>query len=544
MSPETRAVDDEASDLEASPGTIAQGKYRLFAALGHGGMADVYLGVAQGPMGFNKLVVVKKLRTGLNEDDGFVQMFLDEGRLAARLNHPNVVHTYEIGQSGDTYFLAMEYLEGQPISNIAKALQKSERKVDPALWARVIAEALSGLHHAHELRDYDGRPMQVIHRDVSPQNLFLTYDGRVKLVDFGIAKAALNASHTETGVLKGKIAYMAPEQALGQTIDRRADIYAMGVVLWEVLAGRRLVTGDAAAALNQVLNHDVPELSEVAPDVDEKLSAIAMKALSRQADDRWPTAAAMRSALEEWLRVGNHVVDESNIGALVSELFKAKRDHVQQQVRAYMAGLSEGSLGSDALSFTGSLPSIGSGSRSQARGPGVADTSASGAVAPSAPQPRGRSMGVIAAAAVVVAIAGMISVWRMGSSHDAAVATAPLPPVAPADVQVTIVASPPSSTLYLDDVKLPGNPYVGRQPRDEAHDHVIRAEADGYQPSTRTVRFRNDGSFELALVAVPPPAPTPAPAPRPAAPRRATPTPAPRPQPTAAPTLEQDPWRK
>ncbi|MDB4940788.1 MAG: serine/threonine protein kinase, partial [Labilithrix sp.] len=231
----------EGGQIEGTP-TTAFGKYQLFASLGRGGMADVFLAVARGQMGFNKLAVVKRLRQALAEEAAFRTMFLDEARLAARLSHPNIVHTYEVGEQDGVYFIAMEYLEGQSLNKVMKEALRRKDGLEPEVSARIIADALGGLGYAHGLADYDGRPLGIIHRDVSPHNIFVTYDGHTKLVDFGIAKAALSSTETEVGVLKGKVAYMSPEQAMGGRIDQRADIFAMGIVLWELLARQRLMT--------------------------------------------------------------------------------------------------------------------------------------------------------------------------------------------------------------------------------------------------------------------------------------------------------------
>jgi len=175
-------------------------------------MADIYLAVARGALGFSKLVVLKHLRND-DEDRRSLDMFLDEARLAPRLSHPNIVDTYDVGQDGDSYFIAMEYLEGQSLSRILRGAQGT--RISPTVWARIVADALRGLHYAHELCDYDGAPLGIVHRDVSPPNIFITYTGETKIVDFGIAKAKLNTFQTEAGVFKGKLGYMAPEQAVG-----------------------------------------------------------------------------------------------------------------------------------------------------------------------------------------------------------------------------------------------------------------------------------------------------------------------------------------
>src|SRR5271154_5552065 len=193
----------EAANVEgerARPGRIIRlGKYQLLAVLGRGGMAEVFLALSRGAMGFDKLAVIKRLRPGLADDKSFRDMFLDEARLAARLNHPNVVHTYEVGEQNGQYFIAMEYLEGQSLNKVIRELVKSNEAIEPEVCARIVSDALAGLHHAHELRDYDGTPLQIIHRDISPHNVFVTYDGQIKLVDFGIDKAALSSQTTEVG---------------------------------------------------------------------------------------------------------------------------------------------------------------------------------------------------------------------------------------------------------------------------------------------------------------------------------------------------------
>ncbi|RYE83091.1 MAG: serine/threonine protein kinase [Myxococcales bacterium] len=202
------------------------GKYRLVAELGHGGMANVFLAASTGPASVTKLLVLKQIRPEMAGDPAFVEMFLDEARLAARVNHPNVVQTLEVGEASGHYYLAMEFLDGQPLSRIqgreaAEQLTLSQR-------LRILVDALGGLHHAHELRHYDGSSLGVVHRDATPQNIFVTYDGQVKVVDFGVAKAATSSGQTSAGVIKGKLSYMAPEQARGEPIDRRADVFSVG----------------------------------------------------------------------------------------------------------------------------------------------------------------------------------------------------------------------------------------------------------------------------------------------------------------------------
>ncbi len=324
--------------VQGLSGNSAFGKYQLFASLGRGGMADVFLAVARGPMGFNKLAVVKRLRAQLADDPSFRTMFLDEARLAARLNHPNVVHTYEVGEQDGVYFIAMEYLEGQPLNKIIHEAVKTNKVFEESFCARVVSDALSGLNHAHELKDYDGKPLQIIHRDVSPHNVFVTYGGVVKLVDFGIAKAALSSTETEVGVLKGKVAYMSPEQAMAGPIDQRSDLFAMGIVLWELLTRQRLMTGDSAAAtLHRLLNSAIPAVSSVRTDIDPELDAIVAKALEKDPKYRFQTAIEMRDALEGYLSSSSSkAMRAEEVGHSISLMFTKMREEVQKQIQVHM----------------------------------------------------------------------------------------------------------------------------------------------------------------------------------------------------------------
>ena len=324
---------------EAAAGAL--GKYQLIAELGHGGMAEVFLALAAGPANFNKLAVIKQIRPQFAEDAEFLTMFLDEARLAARLNHPNVVQTNEVGEDDGRFFICMEYLEGQPLNRIlSRMAQEQSAELTLGMRVRIVVEALAGLHHAHELCDYDGTPLAVVHRDMSPHNVFVTYAGQVKVVDFGIAKAMSSSAETRTGVLKGKIAYMAPEQAMGERVDRRADIFSVGMVLWEVLAGRRKFKGVAdVAALQRIVSGDLPSPRTLAPDVPERLVAICMKALSPRREARHESAAELASELEAALDELGLKGSARDAGRLVERYFAADRTRIKGLVEAHLAGV-------------------------------------------------------------------------------------------------------------------------------------------------------------------------------------------------------------
>ena len=304
------------------------GKYEVIARLGKGGMAHVHLAVSRGVGGFNKLVVLKRLES---DDDSFRSMFLDEARLAALLHHPNVVNTYEVSENDGSYFIAMEYLEGQPLDKLIRETKKLERQLSPRMCARIVADALSGLHYTHELRDYTGEPLKVVHRDISPHNLFLTYDGTVKVLDFGVAKTAVKTSETEVGVLKGKLAYMSPEQAAGQPVDRRADLYSMGVVLWELLSLEHLRKADSASGvLNEAINGSLPDLAKLRPDVARQLETVLWQALAHSPGRRFQTAQQMRDALLEYL--ANDPCSAEDLADFMRRRFGELREKMQRQI--------------------------------------------------------------------------------------------------------------------------------------------------------------------------------------------------------------------
>jgi serine/threonine-protein kinase len=247
---------------------------RLLFEIGRGGMGVVYLGLAEGPAGWTKLKVIKRLRPDLAADPRAVEMFLDEARLSARLLHPNVVQTNEVGFDGRHYFLEMEYLEGQSCELLQRrAASAGGLPLATSLW--ILTQALAGLHYAHELKDLDGTPLHVVHRDVSPHNVFVTYDGNVKLLDFGIAKLATSSMDTQTGAVKGKATYMSPEQATRGAVDHRSDIFSVGVMLWQALTGQRL-WGDRSdfEIFLELQRGALPSPRSARRDVPEELDAI------------------------------------------------------------------------------------------------------------------------------------------------------------------------------------------------------------------------------------------------------------------------------
>jgi len=308
-------------------------------------MAVVFLAASQGPRGFSKLVVVKELKEEFTQDVEFTSMFVDEARLAARLNHPNIVQTYEVEEQEGHFFIVMEYLEGQPLSQTRSRLARLGATLRDH-QVRVLCDVLEALHHAHELQDYDGKPLNVVHRDVSPHNVIITYDGVVKLVDFGIAKASDQSSQTRTGVIKGKLAYMSPEQAFGKPVDRRADVFAVGVILWEAITGRRMWKGNAEGAIAHRLSvGDIPKITEYVPEPPPMLKAICERALAPRSADRYPTASAMRVDLEKYLATLVQKPMARDFGALVVQAFSEERVRLAGLIEEQMRTLRETQTG-------------------------------------------------------------------------------------------------------------------------------------------------------------------------------------------------------
>jgi serine/threonine-protein kinase len=296
------------------------GRYVIQRKLAEGGMAEIYLASAMGAEGFTKDVVIKVVRSFLADDDQFVQMFIAEARLASRLNHANVVQIFDFGKHDETYFLAMEFVHGASLSQLRKRCRGFGMPLPSVLAAEICAQVARGLQYAHNLSE-NGQKLGVVHRDVTPHNVLLSFDGAVKLTDFGIAKAT--TSQTAPGMLKGKFAYMSPEQGRGDRVDNRTDIFALGIVLWEMLTGARLFDGDTdVAVLRAVQDSLIPPPSRVDGDVPPELSDIVMKALARNADERFQTAFELDRALSTFVLKNAQSVEDTSVGLFMQQMFR------------------------------------------------------------------------------------------------------------------------------------------------------------------------------------------------------------------------------
>jgi len=383
-------------------------------------MGTVYLALSHGPGGFSKLKVVKRLRPDLAADPAFLQMFLDEARIAARLNHPNVVQTFEVGFDGVNYFFEMEYLEGVSLDALLRrATRDGGLPLELALW--VLHQALEGLHYAHELRDTSGEPLRVVHRDVSPHNVFVTYEGAVKILDFGIAKAADSSAETRTGVIKGKTTYMAPEQAERKPVDRRADVFAIGVIMWEALTGTRLWAdlGDTEI-LERLRRGEIPPLRSVKPGVPQRLERACTRALAHRPEERFATAEELQEAIEEHLESSTSRVGNRQLGKYVAQLFADRRAAVQEEIDEQLRDASPGASRAIDVPVLGDEPAARPTSSGEVS-TGVTKPNGSGRLDPptgarEGPRPRRAPLAAGAAAFAAVALASVLAIRARGSS--------------------------------------------------------------------------------------------------------------------------------
>ncbi|HEY7371470.1 MAG TPA: serine/threonine-protein kinase [Polyangia bacterium] len=481
------------------PEPIQFGKYTLFERIGRGGMAEVYKGRIQGPAGFERVFVVKRILPHLSDDTAFIKMFVEEAKLSARLNHPNIVHIFELGAVEGEYFISMEYIRGHDLSETMRAIWKALGPPRPDLVSYIGREACRGLAYAHSLTDENGRPLGMIHRDVSPSNVMLSYEGAVKMLDFGIAKALSDGTEpTKGGTLKGKYAYMAPEQTEGDHIDHRSDIFAVGIVLHEVLTGRRLFKGqNDVQTIERVRACHVPPPSAQNPAVPPALDHIILKALQRDPARRWSNAADMADALDD-------VVHETRF----------QPTHLQQilyDLFPIEGGAPAPRTGSQR---SASRPSTGGGNRSRTVPP-IART-ASGAnplpfppmdAAPASLKPKAKFP---TALVVVIALAGAgFGGWKLlGGQHETAVRVTSVGDPA-RKFHVYVKSNPDGADIFLGESKRP----IGATPVTLPIDLTgvasvkLTLKKAGYEDYEQIVVDDTPLSINLTAVGAAPPAP-------------------------------------
>jgi serine/threonine-protein kinase len=300
------------------------GRFEILGRIGRGGMAEILLARERSLAGSTRHLVIKRVLPDADDADEMLHMFLDEARVVMGLSHPNLCQIYEVGEQDGAWFIAMEWVNGATLHQLIRRAF-SEGDVDHAIIARVIAHCAEALHHAHTARDADGRPLHLVHRDVSPHNIMLGYDGRVKLLDFGIAKSTKSTHQTEAGVVKGKVCYMAPEQWLSAPLDARTDVFALGTCLYEALTGRVVFRRETQSeVMRAVLQEGAPLLSEVAPEVPAVLAEITHRALSFSPDDRFQSALEMAEALDQFIALRSAPLAAARVASYVRRLFRSE----------------------------------------------------------------------------------------------------------------------------------------------------------------------------------------------------------------------------
>lgn len=485
------------------------GQFRLLAKLGKGGMADVFVCVREDASSLGRLMVLKLLREDVASDPDAVAMFLDEARLSSRLHHPNVVQVYEAGITDGRYAILMEYLNGVSLAQLRRMASKEKLPFPLRLSVRVLSDALRGLNHAHELKDGEGEPLSLVHRDFTASNVFTTVDGQTKVLDFGIAKARDRSSQTRTGMLKGTARYMAPEAILAKTVDRRADVYSAGVLLWELIAGQKFWRElDYVAVLQKTASGELPPWPEDR-ELPEALVAVAEKALSHEAEDRYESADELRCAMRKAMDELGGLAEVEEVGRYVTDLAGTECADRQRKCVALAESGNEATLSSTAFPTF----STGEVSTSQQMDGSIVTPTQPLSATQQVPTAQSKWMPIAMAAVALLALAsaGVVVFGDRSAPPPPVAASAPTvtqpepaPAVAEEETHVRLVAAvtPPEATLYLDDRMLPGNPVNIQVPIDDGS-HVVRAVLNGYETAEQTVRLDADVAITLSLSPVP-----------------------------------------
>jgi serine/threonine-protein kinase len=493
-------------------------------------MGVVYLALMRGPGAFSKLLVVKELRRELIDDPDIVAMFMEEARLSACLSHPNVVQTVEAGSDGDRHYIAMEYLDGQSLHRVLCRAQRYGVAMPLELQCAALCSVLEGLAYAHAALDYDGQPLGLVHRDMSPHNVFVGYDGQVKILDFGIAKTTNASVETGAGILKGKVAYMAPEHAAGGSVDARTDVFAVGVMLWEAATGKRFwsdVGNDMQVLTALVRGAPIPSHVSALAQVDAELRAVIAKATSLNPSQRYASAALLLDDLRAAMASrGGENAGAGALGRFVQELFADDRARLQASIEGAInlyRGPSSGKFRVGEVEVTPgeiSLPSLHAALALAEATP--AKVGPFQGAEPNAPTPRdskarrsGRLLrelvvGALALLAGLGAPAGWVAIRHIGSHPQAITTMAAEVPAAAVDssvaspathretMRVVVRATPAHARIVIDRELAFDNPCTTSFAKDGAT-HAVRVEADGYVSRDDSFEASGDAALSIAL---------------------------------------------
>lgn len=518
------------------------GRYQILGLLGTGGMAEVLLARRNGPSGFERPVVIKRILPHLARQARFRAMFTDEARIVAGIRHQNVVHVHDFDREGDELYLVMEYLEGESASSLARRLAASRKLLGFGLCAHIMSEVAAGLHAAHDMKSVDGRSQGLVHRDVSPANVFLSYDGGVKIIDFGIAVAEDRESKTEAGQVKGKYAYMSPEQCRGEPLDRRSDVFAMGTVLYEVSTCRRLFKRPSdMLTLQAVCSEAALPPTQLYPEYPPELEAVVLKALNKRREDRYQSALEMRRDLVEVARkLNGSKIPEESLAKVMRRLFPDRIEEKRKMLARLRAGeqLTEVPAADieDSVELAGvhlgpstdvsmmqsqtmaanSPLRMGSHSRS---GYGMAFEPSSGGssswhsgahtgpVEPSALPSSGRRQALLigAAAATLFMVGGTLALTTM----NAGPADAEEPPAEPAKVELAVQTDPPGASVHFEGKRVEGTTPLTIEVERSAGRRRLELSLEGHSSVVEVVTPDRDQRFRLVLPRIPEPEPKP-----------------------------------
>jgi len=481
------------------------GKYTLIRKLATGGMAELFLAIQKSVAGFEKLIVIKRILPAMNQDRAFIDMLLHEARVAATLSHPNIVQIFDVGQHDGNFYIAMEHVHGEDLRSIVRQMKKkgvSEFPLEHAI--SIILGMCAGLAYAHEKRDLDGSPLNIVHRDISPQNVVVTFTGDVKIVDFGIAKSDSKGQHeTKSGKLKGKIPYMSPEQARGEPIDWRSDIFATAVMLFELTTGKRLFKGASEfETLKLICEREYPMPSQVRRGYPGDLERIVMRGLAKDRGARYQTAREMQALLEEFVRRERIPTSTIALSQFMQSLFEDKLASQKEQLLqgkqlADIIALQHGPDSVDNLEATGS--------RNSHSAPAASHT-VSGIHSPAAQKSSAGIVAGILAAVIVIGGAAAAGFWalKIRNKDPAAAASAPVP----ATVQsaplvrgaIAVVSDPPGATVWLNGEKRDELTPATLTKLSIGTPYEIKLTKDGYADLTTTVTLtENESSSAVSL---------------------------------------------
>jgi TonB family protein len=499
------------------------GQFQLIEKIATGGMAEVYKARMSGVEGFQKIVAIKKILPHMAASDDFMTMFADEAKLAAQLNHPNIIHIYDLGKVDNSYYIAMEYVEGRDLRSILKSGSEHGLPLPPELALFIASKLAAALDYAHRRKDFNGDDLSLVHRDVSPQNVLISYEGDIKLCDFGIAKAASKSSQTQAGALKGKLQYMSPEQASGKPLDRRSDLFSLGSCLYEMLTGEKLFAGESdMTILDQVRNVKAQPPSSKNPDVPKRVDSIVLKALAKSPEDRYQNASDLQRDLESVLYTFSPAPGSADLAIFMHHLQAEEKGAAAESDRAFDAAFSPSKAepaapakskkakGTVVQRKTGTVPGV-------PVPPAPAVLAEAAAEAPSGGIKQETKSGVFGAysskridaekkgraplvagigVAVLVLIGVIVAVMRKG-------APAPPKPVAAAPAAPSVTAAPPVSTAAATTT------LTEKQVEDEVKKQLAQKQKELEKAQAAQKKNAKTAPPAAAAAAVPPPAPPP-----------------------------------